>query len=73
MHDVVRDEILASLPAKTKKEVADRIGRKPDDYTFRQAWKALEQAGAMTVEDGRAVRSHSTGDRPPPSESSLWP
>ena len=37
----VTNAILAALPSQTKQEVADKIGRREDDPTFRAAWKGL--------------------------------
>ena len=36
--------IKAALPAKTKKEVADKVGKRTDDKTFRDAWSDLKTA-----------------------------
>jgi RecA-family ATPase len=47
MREFVKDGIKAQLPAKTKAEVAEALGRRRDDKTFAGAWKELERDGVI--------------------------
>ncbi len=44
--------IKAALPAKTKTEIADKVGRALNDNSFRGAWSDLEDAGEITKVSG---------------------
>ena len=44
----VTNAILAALPSQTKQEVADKIGRREDDPTFRAAWKGLRDTERLS-------------------------
>jgi len=44
--------IKAALPAKTKKEVADKVGCNPDNNEFRSAWGDLRDAGELVEING---------------------
>jgi hypothetical protein len=48
----VATAIKAALPAKTKKEVADKVGRRTDDKTFRDAWNDLRDLGDIVEING---------------------
>jgi hypothetical protein len=48
----VAQAIKAAMPAKTKKEVADKIGRSRDNWAFRGAWEDLERAGEIVEING---------------------
>lgn len=50
--EAVTTAIKAALPAKTKKEVADKVGRRTDDKTFRDAWNDLRAAGELAEING---------------------
>jgi hypothetical protein len=50
--EAIATAIKAALPAKTKKEVADKIGRRPDDKTFRDAWNDLRATGDIAQVNG---------------------
>ena len=52
IREAVATAIAAALPAKTKKEVADKIGRRADNKTFRDAWEDLERAGGIVQING---------------------
>jgi len=54
--EAVASAIKAALPAKTKKEVADKIGRRTDDKTFRDAWNDLKEAGEIVQAAGHWQR-----------------
>lgn len=42
----------AALPAKTKREVADKVGCRPDNQEFRGAWSDLRDAGELVEING---------------------
>ena len=48
----VTNAILAALPSQTKQEVADKIGRREDDPTFRAAWKGLRDTERLSKKKG---------------------
>jgi hypothetical protein len=50
--EAVATAIKAALPAKTKKEVADKVRRRTDDKTFRDAWNDLRAAGELAEING---------------------
>ena len=50
--DVVRADILAALPAKTKLAVALTLKRRGDDKTFREAWAGLRDDGRIVQKRG---------------------
>jgi hypothetical protein len=67
--EAVATAIKAALPAKTKKEVADKVGRRTDDKTFRDAWNDLRAAGELAEINGFWVGGGShqpLGTRLPP-------
>ena len=43
------------MPAKTKKEVAERVGRSRDNWAFRGAWDDLERDGEIVQINGNWV------------------
>jgi hypothetical protein len=49
---MLSDAILSTLPARTKSDVAEAVGRRRDDKTFREAWDVLERAGEIAMEAG---------------------
>jgi hypothetical protein len=50
--------IKAALPATTKKDVAEKLGRPPTDVTFRRAWSQLEAADEIKQVAGVWDRSY---------------
>lgn len=50
--EAVAAAILAALPAATKKEIADKVGRSPDNKTFRDAWSDLRAAHELVEING---------------------
>ena len=58
--------IKAAMPAKTKTEAAEKVGRTLNDTTFRGAWSDVEDAGGIVrVGGGWDLSSrHQTLDNP---------
>jgi len=52
VREAVAALIEAAMPVKYKKEAAEKIGRKKDDSTFRDAWDDLERTGRIVEIDG---------------------
>jgi hypothetical protein len=52
VREAVAQAITAALPARTKTEVADKIGRALHDRSFREAWRDLEVTGAISEING---------------------
>jgi hypothetical protein len=49
----VKAGILARLPAETKTEVAEGLGRRLNDRAFRDGWKELQAEGKIAQESGK--------------------
>jgi hypothetical protein len=67
----VKQAILSALPAKTKTAAAGKVRRRDDDPTFRAAWAALEDDGAIAKQDRRwkVVVVQAPTEPPPPQLS----
>jgi hypothetical protein len=52
LREAIKQEILATLPAKNKTAVAAKIRRRDNDRTFRAAWAELDHDGLIVKEKG---------------------
>jgi hypothetical protein len=52
MREAITVAIKAAMPVQFKKQAAEKIGRRGDDKTFRDAWEDLERTGRIVQING---------------------
>jgi hypothetical protein len=57
VREAVAESIRAAMPAKTKTEVAKKVGRTLNDWAFKGAWEDLARKGQIVQINGGWVSS----------------